>query len=140
MFSVGSHTFFVKHQFLVIPLHIESRNVCLLRLCIDKESHSYLWALRVLLLPKISQGLTIYHMETELVLRTDALCKSYKGVRVVDHVNMNVHKGDTLARILAPYDCSVLEEVKTPESGVVFFAHNRPLALEHNVIYRIQRL
>jgi predicted deacylase len=52
----------------------------------------------------------------------------------------NVHKGDTLARILAPYDCSVLEEVKTPESGVVFFAHNRPLALEHNVIYRIQRL
>ena len=33
-------------------------------------------------------------METELVLRTDALCKSYKGVRVVDHVNMNVHKGD----------------------------------------------
>lgn len=52
----------------------------------------------------------------------------------------NVHKGDTLARILAPYDCSVLEEVKAPESGVVFFAHNRPLALEHNVIYRIQRL
>ena len=33
-------------------------------------------------------------METELVLRTDALCKSYKGLRVVDHVNMNVHKGD----------------------------------------------
>lgn len=52
----------------------------------------------------------------------------------------NVHQGDTLARILAPYDCSVLEEVKAPESGVVFFAHNRPLALEHNVIYRIQRL
>ena len=51
----------------------------------------------------------------------------------------NVHQGDTLARILAPYDCSVLEEVKAPESGIVFFAHNRPLALEHNIIYRIQR-
>ena len=51
----------------------------------------------------------------------------------------NVHRGDTLARILAPYDCSVLEEVKAPESGIVFFAHNRPLALEHNIIYRIQR-
>ena len=33
-------------------------------------------------------------METELVLRTDALCKTYKGLRVVDHVSMNVHKGD----------------------------------------------
>lgn len=52
----------------------------------------------------------------------------------------NVYKGDTLARILDPYDCSVREEVKAPDTGVVFFAHNRPLALEHNVIYRIQKL
>jgi hypothetical protein len=52
----------------------------------------------------------------------------------------NVFTGDTLARILDPYDCSVREEVKAPETGVVFFAHNRPLALEHNVTYRIQKL
>lgn len=52
----------------------------------------------------------------------------------------NVHKDDVLARILDPNDCSVLEEIKAPDSGVVFFAHNRPLVLEHNVIYRIERL
>lgn len=52
----------------------------------------------------------------------------------------NVHKDDVLARILDPNDCSVLEEITAPDSGVIFFAHNRPLVLEHNVIYRIERL
>lgn len=59
----------------------------------------------------------------------------YKLVGAGTHVN----EGDTLARILDPYDSSVLEEVKSPASGVVFFAHNKPLALEHGMIYRIQR-
>lgn len=52
----------------------------------------------------------------------------------------NVQKGDTLARILDPYDCSVREEIKAPDSGIVFFAHNKPLVLEHNVIYRIEKI
>lgn len=59
----------------------------------------------------------------------------YKIVGAGTHVN----EGDTLARILDPYDSSVLEEVKSPANGVVFFAHNKPLALEHGMIYRIQR-
>lgn len=59
----------------------------------------------------------------------------YKLIGAGTHVN----EGDTLARILDPYDSSVLEEVKAPVSGVVFFAHNKPLALEHGMIYRIQR-
>ena len=44
-----------------------------------------------------------------------------------------------LARILDPYDCRVLEEVKAPVCGTVFFAHNKPLTLEHAIIYRIQK-
>jgi len=59
----------------------------------------------------------------------------YKLAGAGTHVN----EGDTLARILDPYDSSVLEEVKSPVNGVVFFAHNKPLALEHGMIYRIQR-
>lgn len=50
----------------------------------------------------------------------------------------HVAEGQVLARILDPYDSSVLEEVKSPVNGTVFFAHNRPLALQHAIIYRIQ--
>lgn len=51
----------------------------------------------------------------------------------------HVKEGQVLARILDPYDCSVLEEVKAPVCGTVFFAHNKPLTLEHAIIYRIQK-
>lgn len=49
-----------------------------------------------------------------------------------------VCRGDVLARILDPYDGSVLEEVCSPVDGTVFFAHNKPLALQHAIIYRIR--
>lgn len=49
----------------------------------------------------------------------------------------HVEKGQLLARIIDPYEGSVLEEVKAPSDGLVFFAHNRPLALQHAIIYRI---
>ena len=51
-----------------------------------------------------------------------------------------VSEGDTLARILDPYDSSVLQEVKAPVNGTVFFAHNRPLTLEHGILFRIQKV
>ena len=51
----------------------------------------------------------------------------------------SVAEGDVLAHILNPYDCSLLEEVKAPASGTVFFSHNKPLALEHAILYRIIR-
>lgn len=51
----------------------------------------------------------------------------------------HVKEGQVLARILDPYDCSVLDEVKAPVCGTVFFAHNKPLTLEHAIIYRIQK-
>ncbi len=48
-----------------------------------------------------------------------------------------VSEGEVLAQILDPYDSSVLEEVKSPVRGTIFFSHNRPLALEHAILYRI---
>ena len=53
------------------------------------------------------------------------------------NTGMAVKEGDVLAQILDPYDSSVLEEVKAPVDGVIFFAHNKPLALEHAILYRI---
>ncbi len=55
------------------------------------------------------------------------------------NTGMAVKEGDVLAQILNPYDSSVLEEVKAPVDGIVFFAHNKPLALEHAILYRIIR-
>ena len=59
----------------------------------------------------------------------------YRMVEAGPHVK----EGQVLARILDPYDSSVLEEVKAPATGTVFFAHNKPLTLEHAIIYRIRK-
>lgn len=48
-----------------------------------------------------------------------------------------VTEGDVLARIIDPFTADVRQEVKAPADGTVFFAHNRPLALESALIFRI---
>ena len=60
----------------------------------------------------------------------------YRVANVGDHVK----EGATLAHILDPYDSSVIEEVKSPADGTIFFMHNRPLTLEHSILFRIQKL
>ncbi len=57
----------------------------------------------------------------------------------VKNAGDTVEEGELLAQILDPYDSSVLEEVKAPVGGTIFFAHNKPLALEHSILYRIIR-
>lgn len=59
--------------------------------------------------------------------------------RVAD-AGQQVNEGDVLARVLDPYDSSVLDEVRSPTHGTIFFAHNRPLTLEHAILFRIQKL
>lgn len=49
----------------------------------------------------------------------------------------HVEAGETMARILDPYDSSVLEEVKAPVTGTVFFAHCKPLTLQHAILFRV---
>ncbi len=55
----------------------------------------------------------------------------------VKNAGEHVTAGETIARILDPYDSSVLEDVQSPTDGTIFFAHNKPLALEHSIIYRV---
>lgn len=45
--------------------------------------------------------------------------------------------GDTLALILDPYTAEIKERVESPVNGTIFFEHNRPLALEHGLIFRL---
>ncbi|MCI6233911.1 MAG: hypothetical protein MR627_02240 [Prevotella sp.] len=46
-------------------------------------------------------------------------------------------EGDVLARILDPYDCHVLQEVAAPRQVTIFFAHSRPLTLEHSILFKL---
>ena len=51
-----------------------------------------------------------------------------------------VAAGEKMAEILDPYDGSVRKKIMSPIDGTVFFAHNKPLALEHSIVFRIQAL
>ena len=48
-----------------------------------------------------------------------------------------VQAGQVLARILHPYDGRVLQEVRSPHDGIIFFTHHRPLVLQNALLYRI---
>lgn len=48
-----------------------------------------------------------------------------------------VRKGEVLARILDPYEGTVTAELHSPADGIVFFAHNKPLALQNTHLFKI---
>lgn len=48
-----------------------------------------------------------------------------------------VKKGEVMALITDPYEGETLCEIKAPTSGVVFFAHNQPLALQQATLFKI---
>ena len=48
-----------------------------------------------------------------------------------------VAKGELMAEILHPCENTVLEEIKAPCSGEIFFAHRSPLASENSVLYKL---
>jgi len=48
-----------------------------------------------------------------------------------------VHKGDTIARIIDPYNGAVIEEIKAPCSGELFFVYRNPLVLQSAIVFKI---
>lgn len=48
-----------------------------------------------------------------------------------------VTQGEIMAEILHPYENTVLEEIKAPCGGIVFFAHSSPLVSESEVLYKL---
>lgn len=49
-----------------------------------------------------------------------------------------VRKGETIARILHPYEGTVVSEVKSPCDGMIFFARNKSIAYQNTVLFRIK--
>lgn len=52
-------------------------------------------------------------------------------------VDARVRRGDTLAEILDPYTGTVLDCVKAPINGIVFFHATQPLIYSHTPLFRI---
>lgn len=48
-----------------------------------------------------------------------------------------VCKGELLARIIDPYEGTVLSEITAPADGIIFFAHNKSLALQNTPLFKI---
>lgn len=48
-----------------------------------------------------------------------------------------VTQGEVIAEVLDPYENTVLEEIKAPCNGIIFFAHKSPLVCEGTVLYKI---
>lgn len=48
-----------------------------------------------------------------------------------------VEQGESLAFILHPYTSDILEDIKAPCSGTIFFAYDKPLALQNTLLYKI---
>lgn len=48
-----------------------------------------------------------------------------------------VYEGEVLARIINPYDGSITTEIHAPVDGIIFFAYNKPLALQNAPLFKI---
>ena len=53
------------------------------------------------------------------------------------HVGQEISKGQTLARIIDPYEGDVIEKLKSPEEGIVFFMHDAPLTYANTAVFKL---
>ena len=55
----------------------------------------------------------------------------------ITETKKTVKKGEILANILNPLDCSIAEEIKSPVNGTTFFTQSKSLAYANAVLFRI---
>lgn len=48
-----------------------------------------------------------------------------------------VQVGDVLAEIIDPLEGEIREQILAPSDGVIFFAHNDPLVMEHSTVFKL---
>lgn len=50
---------------------------------------------------------------------------------------MQVERDEVIARIIHPYCGEILEQVKSPADGIIYFQHDRPLCLQNAILFKI---
>lgn len=65
--------------------------------------------------------------------------KSQKAGIFIPRVDISdrVEAGTVLAEIINPYEGEILEEIKAPQAGTVFFMQDNPMILSHAVAFRL---
>ena len=51
--------------------------------------------------------------------------------------NSKVNKGDLIAKMVDTYTGRVVESVKSPVNGIVFFHASQPIIYSHTILFRI---
>ncbi len=86
----------------------------------------------------ISQGTTNAAYESTVIDEADLqhIKASHAGIfyQLVE-VGQKVIAGTSLAHIIDPYNGQILEEIKAPSDGTIFFIHNRPLVLQNALLF-----
>ncbi len=89
-------------------------------------------------------GIIKYHchggyMSTTLEENTLMPVRSTTGgiYRRIKRPGDEVVQDEVMAEILHPYENTVLEEIKAPCNGIVFFSHKSPLVSESTVVYKL---
>ena len=72
--------------------------------------------------------------EEELISVKANTAGIYNAIR---NAHDEVREGEVIAQILDPYNGELLEQVTSPADGTIFFAHNKPLALQGTPLFKI---
>lgn len=70
-----------------------------------------------------------------------SIVKSHKAgfYRRLKQAGDPVFHNDVIAEVLDPYEGEVIDTIKSPTDGIIFFSHNAPTVIENAVIYKIIR-
>ena len=111
---------------------------------IDRESARQ--AVRGVLNFLYLQGIISYHTHagyaSEVVEDVDMVSVRTRSAGLFEcevRIFQEVLSGQVLARVLDPYEGTVLEEIVSPADGIVFFAHNEPLTYSHTAVFKLIR-
>lgn len=79
-------------------------------------------------------------LESEIVDedQSESVQAPHAGILVdVKDAGTTVKRGEVLARIIHPYDGSLVCEVISPANGIVFFARNKSITYQNTLLFRI---
>ena len=77
---------------------------------------------------------------SSIINESDMICvkSNTEGIfQKITETKKTVKKGEILANILNPLDCSIAEEIKSPVNGTIFFTQSKSLAYANAVLFRI---